>query len=279
MTGENSMSEKSRIRAVFSDVDGTLLNSAHRVTPRTAEWIRKLGEMDIPFVIVSARSPSGIYPIMKRNGFRSALIAYSGALIMDEDRNVLYNRQIPRDLAAGIERFFNEKKRSDKSFDMSWCIYSADDWISPNRSDPRIAREERIVEAQSREGTVEDLAPGAGVNKFLCICAPGTILEIEKEVKKNFPEVEAVKSSDILLEIMAKGISKADALERYCAHLGITPQETIAFGDNYNDVEMLQAAGISCVMGNAPEAILRRFPLHTADNDHDGIAEALEQFF
>ena len=279
MTGENSMGEKSRIRAVFSDVDGTLLNSGHRVTPRTAEWIRKLGERDIPFVIVSARSPSGIYPIMKRNGFRSALIAYSGALIMDEDRNVLYNRQIPRDLAAGIERFFNEKKRSDKSFDMSWCIYSADDWISPNRSDPRIAREERIVEAQSREGTVEDLAPGAGVNKFLCICAPGTILEIEKEVKKNFPEVEAVKSSDILLEIMAKGISKADALERYCAHLGITPQETIAFGDNYNDVGMLEAAGISCVMGNAPEEILRRFPLHTADNDHDGIAEALEQLF
>ena len=279
MTGENSMSEKSRIRAVFSDVDGTLLNSAHRVTPRTAEWIRKLGEMDIPFVIVSARSPSGIYPIMKRNGFRSALIAYSGALIMDKGRNVLYNRQIPRDLAAGIERFFNEKKRSDKSFDMSWCIYSADDWISPDRSDPRIMREEQIVEAQSREGTVEDLAPGAGVNKFLCICAPGTILEIEKEVKKNFPEVEAVKSSDILLEIMAKGISKADALERYCAHLGITPQETIAFGDNYNDVEMLEAAGISCVMGNAPEEILRRFPLHTADNDHDGIAEALEQLF
>ena len=94
MTGENSMSEKSRIRAVFSDVDGTLLNSAHRVTPRTAEWIRKLGEMDIPFVIVSARSPSGIYPIMKRNGFQSALIAYSGALIMDKDRNILYNRQI-----------------------------------------------------------------------------------------------------------------------------------------------------------------------------------------
>lgn len=279
MTGENSMSEKSRIRAVFSDVDGTLLNSAHRVTPRTAEWIRKLGEMDIPFVIVSARSPSGIYPIMKRNGFRSALIAYSGALIMDEDRNVLYNRQIPRDLAAGIERFFIEKKRSDIRFDMSWCIYSADDWISPDRSDPRIAREERIVEALSREGTVEDLAPGAGVNKFLCICAPGTILEIEKEVKKNFPEVEAVRSSDILLEIMAKGISKADALERYCVHLGITPQETIAFGDNYNDVEMLEAAGISCVMGNAPEEILRRFPLHTADNDHDGIAEALEQLF
>ena len=84
MTGEKSMSEKSRIRAVFSDVDGTLLNSGHRVTPRTAEWIRKLGERDIPFVIVSARSPSGIYPIQRKNGICCPIIAYSGALIQDE---------------------------------------------------------------------------------------------------------------------------------------------------------------------------------------------------
>lgn len=271
------MREDCRIRAVFSDVDGTLLNSAHRVTPKTAEWIRRLPEMGIPFVIVSARSPSGIYPIMKRNSFRSALIAYSGALVMDEDRNVLYNRQIPRDLAARIERFFIEKTRSDKRFDMIWNIYSVDDWISPDRSDARIANEERIVEAQSREGTVEDLAPGAGVNKFLCICAPGTIGAIEEEVRREFPEAEVVKSSDILLEIMAKGISKADALQRFCEHLGIHPQDTVAFGDNYNDVEMLEAAGRGFVMGNAPEEILRRFPLHTEDNDHDGIAKALER--
>ena len=259
-----------QVRAVFSDVDGTLLNSGHRVMPGTAEWIRKLSEMGIPFVIVSARSPSGIYPIMKRNCFRCALIAYSGALIMDEDRKVLYNRQIPRQLAAEIEQFFIRNR-----FDMTWSIYSVDDWISPDRSDPRILREERIVEAQSREGTVADLAPGAGVNKFLCICAPGTILEIEKKVKAEFPGVEAVKSSDILLEIMAKGISKADALCRFCDHLGVSPQDTVAFGDNYNDVEMLEAAGRGYVMGNAPEEILQRFPLHAADNDHDGIAEVL----
>ena len=88
--------------------------------------------------------------------------------------------------------------------------------------------------------------------------------------------MEAVKSSDILLEIMAKGISKADALGRFCDHLGVSPQDTVAFGDNYNDVEMLEAAGRGYVMGNAPEEILQRFPLHTADNDHDGIAEVLD---
>ena len=162
---------------------------------------------------------------------------------------------------------------------MSWCIYSGDDWLSRDRSDPRIAGEESIVEAQSREGSVGDLADGAGVNKFLCICAPGTIFEIEREVKEAFPEVAVVKSSDILLEIMALGISKADAVNRFCEHLGVDPQEAVAFGDNFNDVEMLDAVGRSYVMGNAPQEILEGHPYHTADNDHDGIADALDKLF
>ena len=268
------MSDKNTVRAVFSDVDGTLLNSSHRVTPRTGEWIHRILEQDIPFVIVSARSPSGIYPIMKRNDLCCPLISYSGALIMDSGRNILYSREIERGKAAEIEQFFTEKK-----YDMSWCIYSGDDWLSRDRSDPRIAGEESIVEAQSREGSVKDLADGAGVNKFLCICAPGTIYEIEKEVKEAFPEVAVVKSSDILLEIMALGISKADAVNRFCEHLGVDPQEAVAFGDNFNDVEMLDAVGRSYVMGNAPQEILEGHPYHTADNDHDGIADALDKLF
>lgn len=268
------MKDNFKVRAVFSDVDGTLLNSSHRVTPRTGAWIHRLMEMDIPFVIVSARSPSGIYPIMRRNGFECALIAYSGALIMDAGRNILFSREIERGLALKIEQFFEDKK-----YDMSWCIYSGDDWLSRDRSDPRIAGEESIVEAQSREGSVRDLADGAGVNKFLCICAPGTIYDIEKEVKEAFPEVAVVKSSDILLEIMALGISKADAVNRFCEHLSIDPKEAIAFGDNFNDVEMLDAVGRGYVMGNAPQEILDGHPYHTADNDHDGIAETLEGIF
>lgn len=262
------------IKAVFSDVDGTLLNSLHRVTPKTGEWIHKILKSGIHFVIVSARSPSGIYPIMRRNDLQCALIAYSGALIMDEERNVLYSRQIDRQTALRIEAFIREQ-----GYDLSICIYSGDDWLAPDKSDPRVMNEERIVEAESRQGTVKDLAPGEGVSKFLCICAPGTILQVEKEMKVAFPDVAVVKSSDILLEIMAKGISKAEAVERYCAHLGITPSETIAFGDNYNDVEMLEAVGRGYVMGNAPEEIRRRFPFGTADNDHDGIADVLEQLF
>ena len=107
------------IKAVFTDVDGTLLNSVHRVTPGTRDWIHRILQRGIHFVIVSARSPSGIYPIMRRNDLHCALISYSGAMIMDEDRNILYSRQIDRQTALRIEEFIREK-----GYDLSLCIYS-----------------------------------------------------------------------------------------------------------------------------------------------------------
>ena len=276
--GEYGVMEKpDTIKAIFSDVDGTLLNSAHRVTPRTGMWIRRVMAQDIPFVIVSARSPSGIYPILKRNDLECALIAYSGAMILDRDRSILFNRQIRRDLAAEIEYFFITSIK--KKYDMTWSVYSGDLWLAPDRRDPRILREERIVEARSREGSVRDLVPGAGVNKFLCICAPEQTTAIEREIRGAFPEVFVVRSSDILIEIMDRGTSKADAVRRFCEYAGILPEETIAFGDHYNDVEMLGAVGQGYVMGNAPEEIRRQFGRVTADNDHDGIADVLERLF
>lgn len=72
-------------KIVFSDVDGTLLNSRHELTPLTEQAIRTLKEQEIPFVIVSARSPSGINSILTEYDFRCPIVSYSGAVIMDID--------------------------------------------------------------------------------------------------------------------------------------------------------------------------------------------------
>ena len=75
---------------VFSDVDGTLLDSGHRIGSYTARAIAGLRERGVPFVIVSARGPSGIYPIFHRYGFRAPIISYSGALVLDEEGRMLF---------------------------------------------------------------------------------------------------------------------------------------------------------------------------------------------
>ena len=84
---------------IFSDVDGTLLNSEHQVLPGTLSAIRLLEQQGIPFVIISARSPSGIYPIQEKYHFKSPIISYSGALILDENRKILYSKGFSREIA------------------------------------------------------------------------------------------------------------------------------------------------------------------------------------
>jgi len=256
-------------KIVFSDVDGTLLNSEHKITALTEKAIKELRKKDIPFVITSARSPSGIYPILNEYDFTCAIVSYSGALILDENRNVLFHKGIDKSSAKGIIEFIE-----NNNFDMSWCVYSLDEWVVKDKSDPRIIREETIVKANATQGSIDTITDKE-VNKILCICNPNETVEIEKRLREAFPDYSIVKSSDILIEIMENGITKADAIHTLCSLWDVRLENVIAFGDNYNDVEMLETAGHGFLMGNAPDELKKRIKIHTNDNDHDGIYYAL----
>ncbi len=256
-------------KIVFSDVDGTLLNSERQITALTEKAIKELKKRDIPFVIISARSPSGIYPILNEYDFKCPIISYSGALILDENRNILFNKGMDKSNAKEMIEFIE-----NNHFDMAWCVYSLDEWIVKDKNDPRIIREETIVKAKAAQGSIDSITDDK-VNKILCICDPKKILETEEKMKKAFPDYSIAKSSDTLLEVMESGITKATAINTLCSRWNMDIKNAIAFGDNYNDVEMLEAVGHGFLMGNAPNELKKRFKTHTYDNNHDGIYYAL----
>ena len=258
-------------KIVFCDIDGTLLNSKIVVTPKTRECVLALNEKGKRFVIASGRSPSGIYPIMQKNGFCFPMVTCSGALILDENRKTVYENGIDISTVRRLIDYIESERMKT-----TWCIYTGDDWYVKDKSDPKVIREEEIIESYAFEGTVDSIG-AATVHKLLCICDPGGSAEVEEKISAAFPEVNAVRSSDILVEIMNRGVNKAESVKLYCDHLGISPEEAIAIGDNYNDIEMLEAVGLGVVMGNAPEEIKRRFSFITDDFDHDGVAVALER--
>ncbi len=138
---------------VFSDIDGTLLNSDLIITPQTLGAIRQLQARQIPFIIISARSPSGIYPILTAHGFSCPIVAYSGALALDENRQVLAHQGFSKDAAREMIDFMQQS-----AFDLSWNAFSFDDWVVASRADTRVQREESIVHAQAREGSVDSFA-------------------------------------------------------------------------------------------------------------------------
>ena len=79
-------------------------------------------------------------------------------------------------------------------------------------------------------------------------------------------------------EISAVGVSKAEGLQVLCDHLELSIRQSIACGDEGNDYDMIQAAGLGVAMGNAIEAIKEIADVVVADCDHDGVAEAIETY-
>ncbi|SHI29800.1 Cof-type HAD-IIB family hydrolase [Pseudobutyrivibrio xylanivorans] len=258
-------------KIVFSDIDGTLLNSNHRMSENTENAIKNLKRQGIPFVIVTARGPSGVYPIFRRYNFVAPIICYSGALILGEDGEIIFSKGISKSTVSSLIRVITEE-----GWDCTWNVYTMDDWIVNDKSDERVIKEENIVEVQSTKGSVDDIPNGMEIGKFLCMCNPDEIDEIEAVLKKKYPSLSIVKSSDILLEVMEKGVNKGIAVEMFCEKLNINKIDAVAFGDHYNDIEMLKTVGAPFLMENAPEDMKADFNI-TSSNDEEGVFQALKK--
>ena len=262
-------------KAVFSDIDGTLLNDGHRVTPATARRIRSLARGGVPFILVSARMPSGIFPIQEELGVLSPVICYGGALILDAERRPLYSRGLSRSLALKIK-----EKLPPETPEFCFCFYSNDLWIASDRLHPLVRREEAITKVRAVSGSVvELLSPEAPVHKLLGFGPPELLDETAARLRAAFPQCAVLKSAPGLLEIMDGSVSKSAALLALCQILGISAGETAAFGDNYNDIDMLKAAGLGVAMGNAPGEVKRAAGFVTRSNNEEGLLYALNHFY
>lgn len=257
---------------VFCDVDGTLLNDDNDMLPGTLDVIGRLRQKGIPFVIVSARSPSGIYSILDRYSLSCPIICYSGSHIVDENRRTLYTTGMDADEAAKVIGALQSS-----GLDVAWSLYSEDTWLTPDRSDPRLKKEEKDVGAQAVQGGLSDLPKGRRINKFLIMGDEGTAEEIVRRLQPVLPELTVVASAPYLVEIQPKEINKGTAVRQLCDILNVPIEGSVAFGDYYNDVDMLEAAGVPVVMGNAPEDLKERFGRVTTDNNSDGISNALRE--
>ena len=260
------------IKAFFADIDGTLLNSEHQMTPATRDILRSC-QNRMHMALVSARSPSGIYPILLKNNLSMAIVSYNGGWIQDENKNVLYEEGMPAESALELIAYLEEKIPA-----VTWCLYSGDNWIVKTRSDPRVRREEELVEAFAKEGTPEYIHSLEKTHKILCICPEGQASPVAEELSGQFPSMTIVPSSNMLVEVMVKGINKANAVRFLCDYWGVPLREAVAFGDNYNDLEMLMTVGNGVVMGNAPEEMKQSGLYVTSGNDDDGIEVFLKKY-
>ena len=259
---------------VFSDVDGTLLDKDHRVSPRTVAAARVLCEHGIPLVLVSARMPEALDEIRRTLGNVGPVVCYGGAYVLDGDGAELLSRPIGIGRALEVRDFVTREAP-----DLCCMAYGYHAWVTSDRSDPRVRREEKIVGVTSTEGALEEHFSDRGLHKLLLAGEPASIERVERVAGAAFPSLTVVRSSPILCEVMDGQVSKAEGIEAVCRHLGVDAADAVAFGDGRNDVAMFDAVGESWAMANAPAEVRAAATRVTwLDNEHDGLAEAVFSF-
>lgn len=260
--------EPMKYKIVFSDIDGTVITDKHEVLLSTAEAVHQLAAGKVPFVLVSARMPQAMRTVSAQMKMNIPLISYGGAYILEADGNVLHDERIS---AADAKAVIAELKNHwhDKAV---VNYYAADEWYAEDKNDPAVLREENIVDVQAKQAQFDALLQkGIMPNKILCMSEPPICEKLEQELKEKFPQLQIVRSSPILLEIMNKSVSKSSGIEVLLSHLGLSHEQAIAFGDNYNDTDMLHLAGIGVAMANAPQAVKDAADAVTDANNDDGI--------
>ena len=266
---ETALAPSSPYKAVFSDIDGTLLNSQHQITPKTEEAIKNVLKQGIPFIPVSARPPYAITPYTEQLGAQHGMICYSGALILDKNLTALYSVILaPQDLQK-----LNTLLADFTHLSISY--YAGLDWFCNDVNNDWIKQESEItgLSAKLLQGKLTD------VHKILIMGSAEEIQRVEPVLKQALPHLSIHRSKDEYLEIMNPAATKAKAIQFMAQHLGINAKQVIAFGDNFNDLDMLQYAGLSIAMGNAPDAIKQVAKEVTATNNEDGIALVLNRVF
>ena len=257
-------------KIIFSDIDGTLLDSKQRISIRTKEKIKQLAAAGIPFVLASSRPENGVFSIIEDIGIKAPIISYSGALIHDDKRNIIRNLEIPPKMTQEIHDFILSENQ-----DICCCVYSRDLWLVDDKNNSWVIQEENITDLSAIEGKLSDYPQYSGAHKLLCMGDKDRIDDIMIKLRRAFPKLCLRRSKDTYLEINHSLATKANAMRFLCNFLNISMSQTIAFGDGEVDLEMLQIAGKGFAMRNAVDKVKNQVKYIADSNDDEGILSAL----
>lgn len=255
------------------DLDLTLLNDAHQISPRNLQTVRRCRDLGAKVVITSGRMFRCTLPYVHELELDTPVIAYNGAFIKQENTGeVLLHERLDIATAQAIAAFCAAEDLSLNYYlDDSLYIAKLNPWAELYSS--------RTGAPLNPVGDLRVFADRAPT-KVLIVDDPERIIRLQAELAPQYAEHAYVTISNIeYLEFMPPGVDKGKALAVVAKHFGIAREKTIAFGDANNDIPVIQWAGMGVAMANGkPDAIAaadRLAPRH----DEDGVAQVLEELF
>lgn len=264
------------IRLIATDIDGTLLNTSKRISKRTLAALSLARDAGIHVVPSSGRQPFSIEEVLGHTWVGEGIvIGANGAVGYNLGTGeVLFETLI--DAQAQATLFYALREMFPSIVCVSVRDAGATFWPEAGyvgMMDPG----DHGREGELAHYPLEEVLGSPSVKLVIRgrDVSPEDLRIAAEELA--IPGVKASTSGAPFLEVAAEGVTKAEGLSRLCAALGVDQGDVIAFGDNNNDVEMLQWAGRGVAMGNALPEVAALADETTATNDDDGIAVVVER--
>ncbi|MGB3776437.1 MAG: Cof-type HAD-IIB family hydrolase [Leeuwenhoekiella sp.] len=267
------------IKLICLDIDGTLLDKNRDISTRTGEVFKKLNA-NYKTVLASSRMPSAMYYLQEKLGISGEpLIAYNGALILGKDQKTIKSLPLPLHfLSAILEHQKNHAYNVSTYCGDIWRTAQKDKWteheIMATRVEPEFVANDQLL----NELKDQDQEP----HKIMCMGPEEHLDDLINHLKKNDYDkiVNLYRSKKTYLEIITKSTNKSDALSYLLSQeYSLEMKNVIAFGDNYNDIELLKHAGWGIAVANAKEEV-KEASDYTSEftNKEDAVALELEKY-
>jgi Cof subfamily protein (haloacid dehalogenase superfamily) len=271
------------IRLIAIDIDGTLLDPKFQISAANLETLARAHNQGIEIALVTGRRHTFALPVANALHFDVTLISSNGAVTRSSSGELFHQDLLPAEVAVRLLQYMAEfRSNTVLTFDRpgkgAIVLESAEElnqsiqrWMEKNA--------EWIEHVQPLENAITE----SPIQAMFC----GTIARMREAQNRLSICPFALEFTSLrtqydarnlcIIDILNQGCSKGHALKRWCAHHGYAREEVMAIGDNYNDIEMLQFAGLPVIMGNACEELKQNGWLETLGNDSSGVAWAVEQ--
>lgn len=261
-----------KYKLIAADMDGTLLDDRKIITSRNLAAIKKAMADGVIFAFSTGRPPIAVEPYRKIIGENVPVIAYNGAMVVLGENDIFFNQTLTKEQATIIL----EHVRKYNTMACIWSqnrLYVTELGARANKYKINVMTEPVLFDDP-------ETIINQGITKFLWYDTAERTALFRQELSEPMKElgITVCPSTSEYLEFFSSNVSKALSLERLAKHYGIRREEIIAFGDNFNDLEMIEYAGLGVAMQNAPEGVRAAADFVTVSNTEDGIAHVLEQF-
>jgi Cof subfamily protein (haloacid dehalogenase superfamily) len=258
-----------KYRLIALDVDGTLLNDHHEVTPRVLNAVRAAAERGAEIVICTGRGSTSALPVLEELGLKGTMITHNGASVVDsETREILYSTVISPEYARRYATYCRER---GIHFDMNTAFDLYVEGMSEEPTEMYRRLMARPIMRQEHEGFPVNMV------KMSIFAPKETLDEVEADWNNWSHELQAVRSGDNFIDVQHLHATKGKALEQLASLRGIPRDQILAIGNYYNDIGMIAYAGWGVAMDNSPMEVKAEADEVTVSNNEDGVALVIEQ--